>query len=106
MPKTSSAAVINRRTFLKTTAAAASVAAAGGALAAVPVAPVQHRWGFLIDLRKCVGCKACAVACKTEFDVRLGVFRSNVKEYEEGAYPDAKRSFVPWLCNQIGRAHV
>lgn len=58
-----------------------------------------HRWGFLIDLDRCIGCKACAVACKTEFDVPLGVFRSSVKELEEGTYPKVKRHFVPWLCN-------
>ena len=59
----------------------------------------RYRWGFLIDLDRCIGCKACAVACKTETDVPLGVFRSSVKELDEGSYPKAKRSFLPWLCN-------
>ena len=56
-------------------------------------------WGMLIDLRRCYGCKSCAVACKAEFDVRLGVFKSNVIEYETGKYPNADRRFLPWLCN-------
>lgn len=57
------------------------------------------RWGFLIDLRRCIGCKACVVACKTENDVRLGVFRNDVKELEMGAYPAVTRKLLPWLCN-------
>ncbi len=59
----------------------------------------EIRWGFLIDLNKCMGCFACAVACKTEFDVRLGVFRSSVIYGETGTYPDTERKFIPWLCN-------
>lgn len=33
------------------------------------------RLGMLIDLRTCIGCHACSVACKSELDVSLGVFR-------------------------------
>lgn len=61
------------------------------------------RWGMLIDLRRCYGCKACAVACKSEFDVRLGVFKNNVIEHEKGEYPGAKRDFLPWLCNHCSK---
>lgn len=57
------------------------------------------KWGMLIDLRRCYGCKSCAIACKAEFDVRLGVFKSNVIEYEKGKFPNAERHFLPWLCN-------
>lgn len=56
-------------------------------------------YAMAIDLRRCIGCKACAVACKSEFDVRLGVFRSSVKEYEKGKGSEARRHFLPWLCN-------
>ncbi len=58
------------------------------------------RLGMLIDLRTCIGCHACSVACKSEFDVPLGVFRDTVKYVEEGKYPKAKRHFIPVLCNQ------
>ncbi|MCC7110677.1 MAG: 4Fe-4S binding protein, partial [Deltaproteobacteria bacterium] len=33
------------------------------------------RLGMLIDLSTCIGCHACSVACKAEFDVPLGKFR-------------------------------
>lgn len=103
---------ITRRKFLKTGASAGAAAAAVG-VAGVGKARAQTdkpeiypdqdtsevRWGFLVDLRRCVGCNGCAVACKTEFDVRLGRFRNGVITYDSGTYPDAKRDFVPWICN-------
>ena len=55
---------------------------------------------LLIDLRRCTGCHACAVACKAEHGVRLGGFRSWVSEQEIGRYPDVTREFLPRLCNQ------
>lgn len=57
------------------------------------------RWGFLMDLHRCKGCLACVVACKTEFEVPLGVFRCAVKEYEHGKYPAARRAYIPTVCN-------
>lgn len=33
----------------------------------------------MIDLRTCIGCHACSVACKAEFDVPLGAFRDTAK---------------------------
>lgn len=57
------------------------------------------RLGMLIDLRTCIGCHACSVACKAEFEVPLGVFRDTVKYAESGSYPSAKRHFIPVLCN-------
>lgn len=62
------------------------------------------RFGMLIDLRTCIGCHACSVACKAEFDVPLGVFRDTVKYVEEGAYPRAQRHFIPVLCNHCADA--
>ncbi len=57
------------------------------------------RLGMLIDLNTCIGCHACSVACKAEFDVPLGVFRDTVKYIEDGEYPNATRHFIPVLCN-------
>ena len=59
----------------------------------------EVRWGFLVDVDKCRGCSACSVACKTENNVRLGVFRNSVIEGEAGTYPDTTRMSIPWLCN-------
>jgi len=57
------------------------------------------RLGMMIDLRTCIGCHSCSTACKSEFDVPLGVFRDTVKYVEEGTYPKVKRHFIPVLCN-------
>lgn len=63
----------------------------------------QPRYGFLIDLRRCVGCRACQVACKVEHDVPMDVYRTWVKEVEKGAYPVAKNHPIPVLCNHCFR---
>ena len=52
------------------------------------------RFGFLIDNRKCIGCHACTVACKSEHDVPLGVYRTWVKYVETGQFPDNRRHFT------------
>lgn len=55
---------------------------------------------MLIDLNTCIGCHACSVACKAEFDVPLGAFRDTVKYVEAGSFPAVSRHFIPVLCNQ------
>ncbi len=59
----------------------------------------EVRWGFLIDIDKCRGCDACSIACKTENDVRLGVFRNGVVDAESGTFPNTTRMAIPWMCN-------
>jgi Fe-S-cluster-containing dehydrogenase component/formate-dependent nitrite reductase membrane component NrfD len=57
------------------------------------------RYGFIIDNRKCIGCHACTVACKTENMVPLGVNRTWVKYVEKGTFPDTRRIFQVTRCN-------
>jgi Fe-S-cluster-containing dehydrogenase component/formate-dependent nitrite reductase membrane component NrfD len=57
------------------------------------------KYGFVIDNRKCIGCHACTVACKTENHVPLGVNRTWVKYVEKGAYPNTRRVFQVTRCN-------
>jgi len=57
------------------------------------------RLGMVIDLRKCTACHACSVACKSEFGVPLGVFKSWVKIEEKGRFPNVRKVFLPRLCN-------
>ncbi len=64
----------------------------------------EKQYGFLIDLRKCIGCRTCQVACKAENDVPLGQYRTWVKEVEKGTYPKVRRHFIPVLCNQCGES--
>ena len=53
------------------------------------------RYGMLIDAEKCIGCHSCAIACRNEFGVPSGVWRSWVKVIEI----KGKRAFLPRLCN-------
>jgi len=61
-------------------------------------------YGFAIDLRKCIGCHACTIACKSEHDIPVGVNRCWVKTVEKGVFPQARRLFLPVLCNQCADA--
>jgi len=61
-------------------------------------------YGFAIDLRKCIGCHACTIACKAEHQIPIGVNRCWVKTVEEGTFPDTRRFFFPVLCNQCDAA--
>jgi tetrathionate reductase subunit B len=92
---------LTRREVLKGAGAialtgAASVVPAKMALAASGDAP---RWGFIVDLRRCTGCRSCTVACKAEFNVPLGAFRAAVYDEIVGQYPKAEKLFMPRLCN-------
>ena len=57
------------------------------------------RWAMVIDLRRCIGCQTCQVACKSENGVPLSVWRTWVKQIEKGRYPVVTKSFLPLLCN-------
>ena len=81
----------------------------------------RHRWVFLIDTTKCIGCGSCVRACRTENSVPEDMYRTWVERYEipaEGeAFVDSpnggehgfdpvatglsvrKGFFVPKLCN-------
>ena len=61
-------------------------------------------YGFAIDLRKCIGCHACTIACKAEHQIPIGVNRCWVKTVEKGSFPDTRRFFFPVLCNQCDEA--
>ena len=66
--------------------------------------PRMPNYGFAIDLRKCIGCHACTIACKAEHDIPVGVNRCWVKTVEQGTFPDTRRFFFPVLCNQCDEA--
>lgn len=56
------------------------------------------RYAMAIDLSLCVGCAACAVACKMENEVPPGVFNLWIREREVGTYPDLVVEFRPEQC--------
>jgi len=60
--------------------------------------------GFIIDNRRCIGCHACTVACKSEHNVPVGVNRTWVKYIEKGEFPDSRRLFSVMRCNHCDDA--
>lgn len=92
---------IPRRKFLKQSAAAVTAGAVATAFPKAARAAKTKRktqYGMLVDLRKCIGCHACSVSCKAEFDVPLGETRSWVEYIEKGDYPHVSLSYLPRLC--------
>jgi tetrathionate reductase subunit B len=55
---------------------------AGDAAAAAGYDPRKHRYAYLIDIDKCIGCGACVRACERENHVPEHYFRTWVERYQ------------------------
>jgi Fe-S-cluster-containing dehydrogenase component len=62
------------------------------------------RYGMVIDLERCVGCNACAVACKQENFTPSGVWWNKVIIKEEGAFPNTRIVSTPVACMHCDNA--
>jgi Fe-S-cluster-containing dehydrogenase component len=70
---------------------------------------MPRQYGMVIDLQKCVGCGACALACKTENNTQGS---ANGQTYnwadfiyrEEGKFPNVSFTALPVLCNHCSDA--
>lgn len=62
--------------------------------------PEERHWHMVIDLRKCVGCSACTIACIAENKLPPGVVYRPVLDEEIGDYPNVTRRFTPRPCMQ------
>lgn len=62
------------------------------------------RYGMVIDLKHCVRCRTCYVACKvvsglpTQFEANKLYSRIYYEEWEEGEYPLVVKLFIPIQC--------
>lgn len=59
----------------------------------------MSRYVMVIDQRRCIGCMACIVACKTENDVPEEHFRTRVMQEVEGEFPKLRMELRSELCN-------
>ena len=64
----------------------------------------EKRFGMLIDLSLCVGCNACAVACKQENAVPLAKFNTWVESWDVDDGGIVRRANVPKQCNHCASA--
>ncbi len=90
---------ISRRDILKAGGTVAAAATVSGLPVSEAEAASDKRWAFVVDLRRCVGCRTCTISCKSEFNVPLGRWRAVIKTVDWGTFPKARRAFVPRLCN-------
>ena len=93
---------LTRRGFLRATGALGLAAGATlpGCTSEPTPAPGEKRWGMVIDRVRCVGCRACMVACKAENHTPPGVTYNVVLEEEAGQYPHVTRRFLSRPCMQ------
>lgn len=117
-PNLSSTGVLTRRELIDRLVAigAGALATAMGAGAVIPLAqPVpaaaEHQervrrkfhYGMVIDTRRCVGCRACMVACKAENKTPPGVSYTVVVEEAMGHPTDDKPLFMTKPCFHCGK---
>lgn len=57
----------------------------------------MHR-GMVVDLKLCIGCNSCVIACKEGRGTPRGIFWNKVLEEEIGTFPAARRVFWPMRC--------
>jgi tetrathionate reductase subunit B len=59
----------------------------------------KKRYGFVIDISRCIDCRACLVACSAENNVGMKYTRIWVKDTGvKGEFPNLTRTFVPYNC--------
>lgn len=66
---------------------------------------MAKRYGMVIDLKRCVGCQTCALACKLENDEPPGLWWNRVltvggssMDTPSGSFPNLEMSFLPIAC--------
>lgn len=68
--------------------------------------------GFVIDLKRCIGCDTCVVGCKVENQIPAGVFRLKVFDAEkaptprrpEGGHPQPSQHWLSTMCHHCTEA--
>jgi Fe-S-cluster-containing dehydrogenase component len=57
------------------------------------------RYAMAVDTRRCVGCNACVIACKTENALPSGGFRDWIVTEVRGTFPDLSMQIRSERCN-------
>ena len=64
----------------------------------------MKKWGMVIDLKRCIGCWACFMACRSKNFLPRGVHWNRVITGESGKYPTVRKEMYPVLCNHCADA--
>ena len=65
---------------------------------------MAKNYGMLIDLKRCVGCNSCAVACKIENETPGNRFNTWVDSWDVSVAGRIARANVPKQCNHCKNA--
>ena len=65
---------------------------------------MKKRYGMAVDTRRCVGCNACVIACKTENALPEGGFRDWIVQEVWGTFPHLTMQIRSERCNQCSDA--
>jgi Fe-S-cluster-containing dehydrogenase component len=60
---------------------------------------MKTRYAMAVDTRRCVGCNACVIACKTENALPSGGFRDWITTEVGGTFPDLRMEIRSERCN-------
>lgn len=55
--------------------------------------------GFYLDMGRCIGCRACQIACKDKNRLEVGTLYRHAGSYTVGAFPDVKGYSYSFGCN-------
>ena len=65
----------------------------------------KKKWGLAIDLDRCLGCWTCAVACKEENNVPMGMWWNRIMtqggdglDQPKGEFPYLEMNYLPLNC--------
>lgn len=75
----------------------------------------MRKWNLVIDVKKCFGCQACAVACHDEYHdndfpgyaapmAKHGQRWIDIRSREKGRYPMVEVAYLPVTCNHCDDA--
>ena len=62
------------------------------------------RWGMVTDVKRCIACWGCTIACKEEHFLPPNVFWNRVLIGESGSFPTSRKLIYPVLCNHCSEA--
>lgn len=73
---------------------------------------MNKQFAFVIDMKRCIGCDTCVIACKVENEVGSGRFRLKVLDSNRepitekplGVYPNLSQHWLPTMCHHCADA--
>lgn len=71
----------------------------------------MSKFGMTVDLERCIGCHTCAIACKSQNNVPMGMLWNRILteggeglDYPQGVYPNLTKSWRPVACQHCENA--